>query len=264
MKPGIYPNMSEAEYHGDPDSLSASQAKRLLKTPAHFKLEQKSTAAMDLGSAVHSEVLGGRPVIYVDARTWSGKDAAAERDRIEAEGGIPLLEKDRALVEGMVTALNDHPLASKLLTLPGQSEVSMFWRDDEWDLTRRCRWDRLADAGIGIDLKTTSSDPTEDFNLTRAVVTYGYDVSAAYYLAIAAGLEVDIRAYSLIFVQSSPPHPVRVVELSEDFIARGEALVRIALERWRDCNESGIWPAYDNPESTTLHPPRWAQIGVPA
>ena len=133
----------------------------------------------------------------------------------------------------------------------------MFWRDPEYDVIRRCRWDRLGDDGIGVDLKTSkSSDPAA---LPKHVVEYGYDLSAAWYLAVAAGLGVEIAAYALVFVESTEPHPVVVAELSADFLDRGAALAAKALTRYRHSLDTGIWPAYCDDDFLTIHPPRWSE-----
>ena len=71
-----------------------------------------------------------------------------------------------------------------------------------------------------------------------------------------AGLDIDLTAYALVFVESTEPHPVVVVELSGSFLDRGAALAHKALTTYRHCLDTGRWPAYD--DFLTLHPPRWA------
>jgi hypothetical protein len=133
----------------------------------------------------------------------------------------------------------------------------MFWRDPAFDLIRRCRWDRLTDDGIGIDLKTTKDAEPEALRKTITLEHgYGYDLSAAWYLAVAAGLGVDITAYALVFVESTEPHPVVVVEPTE-FLDRGTALAAKALRIYRDCLDTGQWPGYADTGFLQLGPPRW-------
>lgn len=261
MKPGVYLDMDEPTYLSDSDSISASGAKRLLKSPAHFRLPQWFSDAADIGSAFHTEALGvGQEVVVVDAASWRGKEAAAAQEQARAEGKAPILAKDVPTVQAMAEAVRSHPTAGRLLAQEGRREVSAFWRDDEWGVTRRARYDHLTDSGINVDLKSTVSVARND--IQRTVVNFGYDLSAAWYEDVAHGLDIDLTATALVFVEKSPPHRVRVVELSPDFIERGRRLANRALEIYRDCKAADLWPNYDDPDFTTIHPPAWAREDI--
>jgi len=258
MKPGLYDDMDEPTYLGDPDSISASGAKQLLKSPAHFQLPPWFSDAADMGSAFHTETLGvGQEVVVVDAASWRGKEAAAAQEKARAEGKAPILAKDVPTVKAMAESVRAHPTAGKLLEQPGRPELSAFWEDDEWGVIRRARFDYLTDSGINVDLKSTVSVTKSKIRST--VVDYGYDLSAAWYEDVATGLGVEMTANALVFVEKTPPYRVRVVELSTDFLERGRRLAARALEIYRDCRETDLWPNYDDPDFTTIHPPAWAR-----
>ena len=61
MKPGIYENLSNEEYHGDKDAVSKSGLDLIAKSPAHFKWAQDNprseTPAMQKGTLIHTMVL---------------------------------------------------------------------------------------------------------------------------------------------------------------------------------------------------------------
>ena len=258
IAPGVYDDMSEAEYHGDPTSLSASGMKRLLKTPAHYLLPNEHTDALDMGSAVHTTTLGtGTEIVVVDAASWRGKGASELRERAHAEGKAPILARDMERVQEMAGAVLAHPTAGKLLS-EGKAETSAFWLDEAWGITRRARFDWITPSGIILDLKTTAhlGDPG---TIARTVINYRYDLAAAQYLDVAEGCGLEPQAFALVFVEKEPPYEVAVVELSEEFLTRGERLCQRALEIYRDCTASGQWPSYRNPEFTTIHPPAWAR-----
>nr|WP_246298530.1 PD-(D/E)XK nuclease-like domain-containing protein [Nocardioides panaciterrulae] len=233
--------------------------KQILKSPAHFlhsRTHPQTSAALDLGTVAHSMVLGTGPGFVAVEGNRNRNDVKAAIAEAEAEGKVVLKPEQLAAAERMADAVFTHPKASRLLTSPGRSELSMFWRDPAYDVIRRCRWDRLGDDGIGVDLKTSrTSDPAA---LPKHIVEYGYDLSAAWYLDVAAGLGVDIAAYALVFVESTEPHPVVVAELSGDFLERGAALAGKALATYRRCLDTGTWPAYCDDDFLTIHPPRWA------
>lgn len=257
MRQGLIPNLDEPAYLNDPDSISASGAKRLLQSPAHFRLPQWFSDAADLGSAFHTETLGvGQEVVVVDAASWRGKEAQEAQAKARAEGKAPILAKDVPVVKAMAESVRTHPLAGRLLERPGRAELSAFWHDDEWGVTRRCRVDYLTDDGINVDLKSTVSVARAD--IQRTVIRYSYDLSAAWYEDVLAGLDVPLAATALVFVEKTEPYRVRVVDLSPEFIDRGRRLANRALEIYRDCREADLWPNYDDPDFTTIHPPAWA------
>lgn len=256
---GVIDGLDEDGYHADPTSVSASGMKDMLRSPAHFlysRTHPKTTDALSLGTVAHTLILGtGAEYVAIEGNR-NRNDVKAQIEEAEAEGKVVLKPDQLAAAERMADAVLTHPQASRILTSPGRSEVSMFWRDPDHDVIRRCRWDRLGDDAIGVDLKTSrSSDPAA---LPKHIVEYGYDLSAAWYLAVTAGLGVDIAAYALVFVESTEPHPVVVAELSGDFLDRGAALAEKALATYRRCLDTGTWPGYADDTFLTVHPPRWA------
>jgi hypothetical protein len=255
---GFIDDMPEPDYLAEPNSISASGAKQLLKSPAHFRLPQWFSDAADIGSAFHTETLGvGQEVVVVDAASWRGKDAQAAQETARAEGKAPILAKDVPTVQAMAASVRAHPLAGKLLAHEGRAETSAFWYDDQWDVTRRARFDYLTTTGINIDLKSTVS--VDAYKLQRTILDYGYDLSAAWYEDVARGLDAELTATALVFVEKTEPYRVRVVELGPEWFDRGRRLINRALEIHRDCRASDLWPNYDEPDFTTIHPPRWAR-----
>lgn len=257
-------DLDEAAYHADPYSVSASGLKLLLKAPALFRWQQDNPAEprdhFDVGTACHTRILGtGSPAVPIDCDAKRGKAWTDPADAARAEGKTPLLRKEFDAVERMADAVLADPTARRLLT-GGESEVSAYWRDPEWDVTRRARFDHLTQAPAGhiiADLKTTAS--AEPGRLPKVIVDYGYDLSAAHYIDVARGCGLDVAAYSLIFVDKTPPHCVVVAELDDDFLDRGRRLCATALERYRDCLAADSWPGYVMPgEFLTLTPPAWA------
>lgn len=258
---GVIPDLAEELYHADPGSISASGAKTLLRSPAHFLHERTygraGTRAMDLGTVAHELILGtGRGYVAVEGNR-NAKAVKEEIAKHEADGKVVLKPDDLAAAERMADAVLSHPMAGQILTSPGQSELSMFWRDPAYDVIRRCRWDRFGDDGVGVDLKSArSADPEK---LAKPVLDFGYEISAAWYSEIAAGLGVELAAYVLVFVESAEPHCVVVRELDDWYFDRGAELAKQALEIYRHCLDTGEWPGYDDEGFATLPPPRWAQ-----
>ena len=88
---------------------------------------------------------------------------------------------------------------------------------------------------------------------------YGYHMQHAWYLDLARDLGHDASAFAFIVQEKEPPYIVTVVELPPALVDVGRERNRRALERFRDCTESGLWPGYV-PDDTFAQPsaPRWA------
>lgn len=246
-EPGLYHDVPESEYHADPDSLSVTGAKLLLKAPALFRHRMDNPEhrdVFDYGRAAHALVLGvGSPIRVVHAADWRSKDAREERDHARANGETPLLEKDHQRVADMADALSSHTLAMRLLS-EGEPEVSAYAPDDETGVMRRCRFDWLGKSVL-TDYKTAaSSDPRDLAGRYGAIRKFGYDQQAAWYTDLARDLGHPAAAFAFIVQAKEPPHLVTVAYIDDADLWDARAANRHALEVFRDCRASGVWPGY--------------------
>ena len=278
IEAGIYGDMPNADYHAQTDWLSSTQLKRAL--PERYKTGG-SRDALDFGSLFHTLALEPAKVatfaeengitvldpkavgLKADGKpsdsptsTKAWKDVVAA---VEADGRRVMTQADwdewvdRATA--MVDAIRNHETAAELMfNRDGQAEESVF--ADVNGVPCKARFDRRI-PGVILDLKSTSTKPGAD-SIARAVIDYGYDLSAAHYLAVAeaAGLEVD--AFAFVFVSKTAPHYVTVCDLDETFLARGRVLRALAIERLANAAD-----AYEGATGfLTLDCPRWARLGV--
>lgn len=257
---GIHRGLDERDYHTDTASLSVSGMKLLLDAPALFRHRQDNPEhkdVFDLGTAAHRKVLGvGAETAVIHADDWRTKAAREARDAARTEGKVPLLAKDAAVVDAMALKLSEHRLASTLLT-DGEAEVSMFWHDEAWEVTRRARFDWLRGDGIAVDFKTAASANPRKLPATSH--DFGYHMQEANYRDVAEGLGVDVSDFVFVFQEKTEPYLVTVARLDPEFVSLGRARCAAALERFRDCTESGLWPGYtDDLTDITITAPRWA------
>jgi exodeoxyribonuclease VIII len=209
-----------------------------------------------------------------DAVLWS--DARAEYD--EANRGKVIIEApewDR--LENMLAAVRAHPAAMKLLSAPGESELSCYWEEPVTDpvtgehlhnddgspayLLMRCRPDFWRHDGIVVDLKSTSPGGAAPEEFARSLDNWRYYVQHPMYLRGAAAALAATRDGS--FAQfASPRHFVFVVvetdacvvdgvamgvavyNLQPDSVALGEAEMREDIATLHACQQSGRWPGY--------------------
>jgi hypothetical protein len=271
-EPGIY-DIPEADYHRDPvpgGSLSASGAKKLLACPAKFDWQRRNppqpSAAMEFGTAVHTLVLGrGARIAVVDAKSWQTKAAQEAGEQARAEGRPALLAGDFLKAQAMADAVRAHPVAGRLFDpAHGDAERSIFWADELTGVWLRSRLDWLPHPpGSGRrliigDLKTCVS--ASKSALSKAVANFGYHVQAAFYTSAVRAMGMDDDpAFIFVFAEKEPPYPVTLAQLDDDALMAGHVAMRRAIERFRDCREAGIWPAYSNPADVieTISLPRW-------
>ena len=281
MKPGVYTDISNNDYHTSAGYSSTTIKKFLNQTPASILFEKTNKPkddkpAYSLGSAVHSLIL--EPEKFDDdfavtgnwnLRTNLGKET---RDRFVAEnqGKIIITPEDYAQARMMANSVLDHPMSSACLT-GTKNENSIFWKEDfesreveglNLEILLKVRPDAIStDYPIIYDIKTCKSAAYKDFQ--KDIVNFGYHISAAMYLKGVNSCEEFTNqkfydSFCFICVEKEPPYQVAVYELDPEFLRIGamffnKALERLALALHYD------WPTY--PESIRImEPPKWANL----
>lgn len=261
--PGVFEAMLGDEYHAV-EAMSASGAKKMLRSPAHYKLMRDEPSAptdtMQFGTAVHCGVLEpndfeNRICIApkVDKRTTIGKERWAQFVA-ESGGKIVLDQADHDCVRRCIDAVLAHPSASRLLE-GSQRELSLFWLDGEYKVPCKARYDARNHGGV-IDLKTTQDASPEGF--ARQIANLLYHVQGAHYVVGAEHVLNETPAFfAFIAVESEPPHAVACYTLPPVAIQAGRRLMDEALARYKAALETGKWRGYSETiESIDL--PRWA------
>lgn len=272
MKPGIHAIAPE-DYHRDPSeqpSLSAHIAHRLLtQSPLHawtnhprLNPEYRPTRAdkFDLGTAVHDLWLRGIDnVAVVDAADWRTKIAQEAKAEARAAGQIPLLAKDWDRVREMTDALreqldkrdDDPPLFA-----PGKPEQTVIWEDRGVVCRSLVDW-LHDDLGCIDDLKTTvaSANP---FAWQRVMFGIGGDIQARFNQRGIKAVTGREPIFRFVVVEAHPPYALSVVSLGPAAVAFADARVDQALDTWKGCLQTGIWPAYA-PVTHYVDPPGWRE-----
>lgn len=259
---GIIPDMPETEYHRHP-ALSSTGARKLLESPAKYKWEQDHPQphkdAYDLGSAVHTKILGvGANVItYPDEHlTPSGAVSTkaatvAWADQKRAEGFVLIGSTQAAQVDGMAESVLAHPEARRILETVAGREVSIITEID--GVPVRARFD-IYDGVKAADLKSARDASPKGFN--TAVGRYGYHVQDRWYSeAHTAVTGTELEAFKFLVVESSAPYLVGVYDLDFMWEDLAKERTKHARELYRACTATNTWPGY---QSATLTPPTWA------
>lgn len=270
-EPGLYPDIVEERYHADPviePSLSASVAKLLVHRSArhawhaHPRLNkakalevEKADKKKDIGTACHKIVLGkGRDIKIINYEDYKKKDAQIARDQALANGMVPILADDMREVEELAVAAKDQLADSDLagyFEAPGQSELTMVWRD-VGGIWCRGRIDRLPDKVregghvIMADLKTTSGSSHFD-DWERVAYDMAYDTQCAFYPRGLRALIPSIATITFKFavIEQKAPFGLSVIEFPGIAVSEAEEDVELAMKMWAVCRKTGKWPSYD-------------------
>ena len=251
--------LDEREYHAAP-GLSATGMKWLLRSPKHYRQQmgqRVEKAAFDLGHAVHGKVLGvGLDVVVIPDDVLASNGAASTKEAkafiadARANGLVPVKADVAAKVDAIAEAVLANSKAAALLSLPGDVEVSLFVDDPDTGVHMRGRIDKLgafADGRlVNIDLKTTTD--VRRRKIVRAIEDFGYDIqSETYKHLLRLAFNADIAPTHLVFVETEPPHEVRVVQLAHpDWIDGGLHKMRRAIDIYARCIATDTWPGDDD------------------
>ena len=264
----VIPDLDHNAYLAMP-ALSVSGMKQLLppSCPALFRHWREngrpSKHAYDIGHVAHGLVLGDGPtVVVVNAPDWRGKAAREERDAAYADGLVPVLAHEYEQCAAMAAAVRANKVADALLS-HGKPEQTLTWTDPT-GVPMRARVDWLPDKRpgrrfIAVDVKTTggSAHPHE---FARAAAKFEYVMQAAHYLdgIKACGLDDD-PAFVLVVVETVAPYLVSLVQFGEEDLQIGREKITAAVNIYRGCVESGLWPGYSE-DVETIELPAWYRI----
>lgn len=263
MEPGIYDGISHDEYLRI-DAASASTLKQMIKSPAHCLEYKKNppqpTAAMNFGTAVHitllehdseSDRIAVEPV--VNKRAKVGKEIYEQF--LEHAAGKAIITGEQSIaLERIKFNVENHSAASKCLK-GGQSELSVFWNDEETDYPCKARADLIHENGLVIDIKTTRDASEEEFK--RQSFNLRYHMQAAWYIDGISRFK-EVSSFVFVCVETSPPYGVAVYALDGDAIQYGRDQYREYLNQYVECKKTDTWPCYpDFVQGLSL--PHWVQ-----
>lgn len=232
--------MTHASDDASDDALHFSRLKLMAKSAAHYALGwTPDTKSKGLGRAVHSYLLGDedKVVLYPGARR-AGKEYEAWLAEQNPEATVLIASEMRDVI-GMRESIKRHKRAMALLC--GKREQKIEW---EW-LGRKCAGtpDVFTRKRL-VELKTTrSADPRQ----------FPWDARRLFYHAQCAwyinGLGLSGRSLKempafIVAVESSPPYPVVVYDLTPNLLEQGLRLCRLWMERLAVCEADKTFPGY--------------------
>jgi len=274
MKEGIYPDLSNEDYHKD-TAVGSSGIKAFGQCPAiyeyeyldPFKAKERASKYKSIGTHAHVALL--EPELFKDryvvsdeyAITYKGQknenivpmnevnsDYKIFAEKIIAAGKTPILHSKYKQALAMTAAIKRHKEASDMLSGEGLNEASFFAKDEETGLMIKSRPDRLVRTSthgvVLIDYKTTAI-PLSTTKISNHAFGLGQHIQAAHHKRVtelATGAIINEVCY--IVQMSEAPYLVRLFRLPQEGIQIGNDACRIHLDGIADCWKTGIFPDY--------------------
>jgi hypothetical protein len=240
-------------------AINVSSLKAFSRSPAHamvgFEEEKETTEAMAIGSLLDHKVLG-TPYLwttspYDDYRT---KEARSWRDE-QTERGVTVFKQDAIeIVERMVEAVREHPVAGRLLAEPGKAQVGMFGEFESCERKGLIDWLPNTTPVI-VDLKKCRDASKAGFR--RQIGQLRYDVQAAYYRDLYRDITGETRAWQWICVEDQAPYAVAVYQLDTESLDKGSSTWQSWIRQWMVCEDTDSWPGYNGDSIQIIQSPAY-------
>lgn len=264
-EPGVHRGLGFSEYLAI-DAINHSTLRLFSKSAAHARQEmlhpKEPTDAQDFGTMVHSAIL--EPDLFrethvvapkVDRRTREGKATWAAFEA-ENKGCTIVKAEDYEKITGILESVWQHPLALRLLTPKGLSEVVVVWKDNAG--LCKARIDKLTTYDgytVILDIKTTVD--ASQWAFSRAVAKYGYHGQAAFYLDGCNAVAHATRRFITLAIEKEPPFACALYEYGATTIEQGRHNYQKYMRELNEALTTGVWPGYPTPIQP-LEVPEWA------
>ena len=243
------------EYHARSRSgefMSSHLLADFRESPALFRkkitgeIEQKDTPAFILGRAAHSLILEGRTTFDrdfvvsdgpINPKTGEayGTKTKAYADWLATQEREIVSGKDYSFILNLQKSVHLHAAASELLA---KGEAEGVVRAEYCGVPCQIRMDWFSPESGLVDLKTCDSLKWFESDCRR----YGYIFQLAFYRAVirvVTGIAVPIH---IIAVEKNEPFATGVWQLTGDVLDTAERINEAALERYKKCLYTGVWP----------------------
>jgi hypothetical protein len=249
---GVLPEESNEAYHRRPE-FSSSDVKWMLESPLHFhsnvikksEVVREHNAAFDLGTCAHECLLLRDTSGFValpaglDRRTKEGKVIYA--DFCEEHKGKRIITLDQQIrLDGMMKVILANKKVMEFFE-GSEFEKGALYQDQLTGLNCKFRPDIINPSrGFIVDYKTAES--ANPYKFSKAVVRFGYHISASHYLTGANRLwNGTINDYYFIVQESSFPYAVGLYRMDATDILRSHELRNSLMVKIKHHVETNTW-----------------------
>ena len=218
--------------------LNQSKLKKLLSSSSKQKRGYQIQQAMNFGNAGHCLLLEPNKFAELYINAPKGLNRRGKKGRENWEEFCELHTGKNVLAstewERLQKILKVFQINPKIMQFwkHGETEVSMFWDDDELNLDCKARMDWYdADSMKIVDLKFTNN--ISKF-CNQKLMDQHFSVQAAWYRRGVYKLTGNACDFLFVFVEKYSPHIIRVIKANEEIIRHGEQAILSSIKRYND------------------------------
>lgn len=226
------------------EPLRFSQLKRIGQSPAHYRAAiQPEGAHLGVGSAVHSVLLGGKPIATWDKLSDNGNARPRRGREFEAWAAdqgdaLILLPDEFDEVSGMVASVRACPEAMRVLQGVQEQTILFDYMGRPCRTTPDVRSDEYE-----TELKTCRSSDPKRFMWDAMRMAY-HGQHAWHQLGIEQAGLGNVKVAFTVAVESAAPYVVTVFRLTARALEMGARTNRLWFERLLACEAADEWPGY--------------------
>ena len=234
---GFFYSLPFEEYQTLP-GLNQSKLKQLRSSPSKQKQGYQIQQAMNFGKAGHCLLLEPHKFeeLYVSApkdlsrRGKNGRKSWKEFCEIHSGKNV-LTATEWEQLQKIRKVFHINPKITQFWK-HGETEVSMFWDDDELNLDCKARMDWYdADSMKIVDLKFTNN--ISKF-CNQKLMDQHFSVQAAWDRRGVYELTSHACDFLFIFIEKYSPHIIRVIKANEEIIKHGEQTILGAIKKYNN------------------------------
>lgn len=261
MRCELIDDLLASEYHKI-EALSASGAKSLLRSPAHFVASKETfkepTPAMRLGTAVHTMILEPEKfedeiavMPKFDKRTNVGKKAIEEWEADNVgKCIIDSFQYERA--RQISESVREHPFFVERMG-NGIAESTLLW--EQYGVQCKARVDYRKSNTI-FDIKTCQDASPEGF--AKQIANFQYHIQAAHYaMGWRRVMGEKLDRFVFVAVESDFPHMVGIYTLDRNSLAAGQMAMEKAAKAYRHVLDGKVEKNYTS-RIVEISIPSWA------
>ncbi|MCG8709223.1 PD-(D/E)XK nuclease-like domain-containing protein [Brenneria sp. 4F2] len=254
MKPGVYLNIENSDYHDGP-GISKSQLDDIAISPAIYQwkkyapIDTEKTSALDMGTALHClllepEKFANRFIIAPEFNRRTNDGKASEKEFLEkcATTGKTVMTNDEGRkLNLMRESAMAHPGARMLLESDGHCESSIYWNDAETGELCRIRPDKyLTSRPLIVDVKKVA----DMSRFPRHIEEFRYHVQEAMYcegFKAQFGVAPQFAFLAVSESISCGRYPTRLFVLDDEDHDAGLSLFKRDLLTYHKAKSSNHW-----------------------
>lgn len=260
----LHQGLTYEEYDAQ-EGLRASTLKLMMRSPAHYKFqEKKESKAFDFGKVVHGFLEEGfafankfavEPVFQGYTKkgelttSLNCKEVKEKRDEwySKLNGVTVVSQEDYDNIVGVLNAVGNHSKLKEFLR-DGMREATGWVKDPVTGLTLKFRPDFISREGYIIDFKTTidaSKDYFERQILSRGRGSQFYILQAAHYAYCAKLLGLGKSNFFMwIALEKSKPFGIGIYTAEELEMEYGHLYRHRLTAQYAECLAKNEWPCY--------------------